>query len=112
MARKDRLSFEEKMYKNAYNPNCGKRLSNMYNYTNNELAKDIYIILDDLEFAWKVSHIEKVKRMWKEGNSFKEICEEFKRDPDEIFLLLFHLARSSIIQKRDGFIWGIKKVPD
>ena len=44
--------------------------------------------------------------MWNENYSFKEILKEIKREGDELFLLLLHLARKNQIKERVGFIWG------
>lgn len=50
--------------------------------------------------------ISNVKKMWDENYSFKEMLKEIKREGDELFLLLLHLARRNQIKEREGFIWG------
>lgn len=80
--------------------------SNSYNYTNNSNFKDIIIILDDIEFAWNKSDIEKVIKLWKYGISFKEIVKRINRDGDEVFLLLLHLSRKGQIKKRKNYLLG------
>ena len=88
-----------------------KRKKNQYkNIGTNNINKlredDVVIILQDIEFAWNKKDISKVKKMWDENYSFKEILKEIKREGDELFLLLLHLARRNQIKEREGFIWG------
>ena len=88
-----------------------KRKKNQYkNIGTNNINKlredDVVIILQDIEFAWNKKDISKVKKMWDENYSFKEILKEIKREGDELFLLLLHLARKNQIKERVGFIWG------
>lgn len=68
------------------------------------------IILENLNFQWRVEEIDQVKKMWSDGVEFKEIIKILNRDGDEIFLLLLHLARRGRIKIREGYIWGIEKV--
>ncbi len=67
------------------------------------------IILEDLNFQWEVKKIKKVKKLWNDGTSFKEIVKEVGREEDEVFLLLLHLARKGRIESRAGYIWGIHR---
>lgn len=66
------------------------------------------IILENLNFQWRVEEIDQVKKMWSDGVEFKEIIKLLNRDGDEIFLLLLHLARIGRIKTREGYIWGIQ----
>lgn len=94
--------MSKKRKKNQYK-NIG---TNNLNYTNKLREDDVVIILQDIEFAWNKKDISKVKKMWDENYSFKEILKEIKREGDELFLLLLHLARRNQIKEREGFIWG------
>ncbi|NGT47716.1 hypothetical protein G6Z17_01545 [Clostridium perfringens] len=67
------------------------------------------IILEDLNFQLEVKKIKKVKNLWNEGTSFKEIVKEVGREEDEVFLLLLHLARKGRIENRVGYIWGMQR---
>lgn len=63
------------------------------------------IILDDINFLWSCEKIEKVKKLWSMGTGIKDICKVIKREGDEVFLLLLHLARSGEI-KKERVIYG------
>ncbi|MGG5463514.1 hypothetical protein [Clostridium sp. B9] len=65
------------------------------------------IILEDLNFRWEDKTIERIIKLWKCGVGLKEITRISKRQGDEVFLLLLHLAREGKITKREGHIWGI-----
>lgn len=65
------------------------------------------IILEDLDFSFTDTEVERAKTLWRAGAHFKDICKGFRnREEDEVFLLLLHLSRQSQISKRKGFIWG------
>lgn len=65
------------------------------------------IILEDLDFSFTDTEVERAKTLWRAGAPFKDICKGFRnREADEVFLLLLHLSRQSQISKRKGFIWG------
>ena len=95
------------MSKNKKKKNQYKNIvTNNLNYTNKLREDDVVIILQDIEFAWNKKDISQAKKMWNENYSFKEIVKEIKREGDELFLLLLHLARKNQIKERVGFIWG------
>lgn len=105
--RKNKIINGEYMSKNRKKKNQYKNIgTNNLNYTNKLREDDVVIILQDIEFAWNKKDISKVKQMWNENYSFKEILKEIKREGDELFLLLLHLARKNQIKERVGFIWG------
>lgn len=83
--------------------------TNNLNYTNKLKEDEVIVILQDVEFAWNKEDISKVKQMWNENYSLKEIIEFIKREGDEVFLLLLHLSRKNQIKVREGFLWGNKK---
>lgn len=68
--------------------------------------KDLEIILEDLEFTWKKSDIELIKKMWESNCSLERMIKTIKRDGDEVFLLLLHLSRNKELKKRKNYIWG------
>ena len=109
--RKNKIINGEYMSKNRKKKNQYKNIgTNNLNYTNKLREDDVVIILQDIEFAWNKKDISKVKQMWNENYSFKEILKEIKREGDELFLLLLHLARKNQIKERVGFIWENKDV--
>lgn len=65
------------------------------------------IILEDLDFNFSDTEVERVKTLWRAGAHFKDICKGLKdREADEVFLLLLHLSRQREIKQREGYIWG------
>jgi hypothetical protein len=66
------------------------------------------IILEDINFEWSTSDIARAIDMWKNKESIIEIAKAFNRDPDEVLLLLLHLARQRKIKKRKVNLYGRK----
>jgi hypothetical protein len=50
-------------------------------------------LFNDLSIEFSGDMMKEIKKRYNEGYSFEEIGEYTKRDPDEIFLALFHIAR-------------------
>jgi hypothetical protein len=71
-----------------------------------EPRKNRVIVCEDLDFLWDEPELVLLEKMWESGASFERITERFGRDPDEIFLALFHLAREDKISKRRGGFYG------
>lgn len=55
---------------------------------------------EDLEPAFEQDEIDIIAEKWNQGFSFEEIAEEHMRDPDEIFLAIFHQAREGKISRK------------
>lgn len=55
---------------------------------------------EDLELAFEQEDLEVITRKWNTGWKLEQIAEEHKRDPDEIFLAIFHQAREGKIFRR------------
>jgi len=56
--------------------------------------KKIVVVCEDMDFVWDEHELKELARMNIQGKSIKEMNEVFQRkDIDEIFLALFHLAR-------------------
>ena len=66
------------------------------------------IILEDLDFSWEQKQIDRAIYLWGEGFGVPDIAADFKRDLDEVFLLMLHLSREGKIKKRVGYFWGGK----
>ena len=64
------------------------------------------VSLENLDFRWNVKEIDTVKKMWNNGDNFKNICKVTKRAGEGVLLLLLHLARGKIIRESKGFIFG------
>ena len=59
-------------------------------------------LFDDANIDFSGSMLNEILEKHNEGYSFEEIGEYLKRDPDEIFLALFHLARQGYEMKPVG----------
>ena len=90
--------MSKKRKKNQYK-NIG---TNNLNYTNKLREDDVVIILQDIEFAWNKKDISKVKKMWDENYSFKEILKE-------IFIITASCKKKSNKRKRRFYMGKIRK---
>ncbi|SDI18457.1 hypothetical protein SAMN05192534_12427 [Alteribacillus persepolensis] len=61
-------------------------------YLKNE-AGSAYIVNEDLDHSFTKDEDKRFDEYWKQGYSLVRIAEMFKRDPDEVFLLMFDRAR-------------------
>ena len=64
------------------------------NYMTRERG-DTYFANDDLRQDWSSKEVSTIKEMWLQKIHITEIAKEFDCDPDEIFLLIFDLARKT-----------------
>ncbi|WP_158738649.1 hypothetical protein [Alteribacillus sp. YIM 98480] len=60
-----------------------------------------YIVNEDLEHVFTKDEVKLFDMLWKEGRSLKNIATYFKRNPDEMFLLLFDRVRKKPKMKVD-----------
>ena len=70
---------------------------------------DVYIALDDLDFAWLPEEVETVINCWDKGYDIRVMSEELEREEDEIALLIMDLARKEKIKYRSNGVYGIFK---
>jgi hypothetical protein len=63
-------------------------------------------ILEDLDFNWRQSEIDRAIRLWEYGTGLREMSRILKRSCEETFMLLIHLSMKNKIQKRKGYVWG------
>ena len=63
-------------------------------------GKDYVFCNEELETAFERVELEEITRKWNLGFSFEEIAIEHQRDPDEIFLAVFHQAREGKIHRQ------------
>lgn len=61
---------------------------------------DYVFVLEDLELAFPADHLKEITKMWNDGASAEFIAKQYRRDPDEIFLALFHQARKGRTKRR------------
>lgn len=55
---------------------------------------------EDLELAFEKNELELITKKWNQGANIFKIAEEHKRDPDEVFLALFHQARKGKLERK------------
>lgn len=60
----------------------------------------------DIDLSWPISHVEKFKVMWGDGDSLMTIAKALKRHPLEVSLLIIDLAEAEQIEKRPTGIYG------
>ena len=66
----------------------------------------MYIVCEDMNFAWKEHQVVLFEEMWARGMPLTEIAKKLRRSVDETFLLAMDRARAGAIQKREGGIYG------
>lgn len=67
-------------------------------------GKDYVFCNEELEPVFEREELEEITQKWNLGFSFEEIAAEYQRDPDEIFLAIFHQAREGKIHTFDSRI--------
>lgn len=71
--------------------------------------EELYIALEELDFTWYTSQVDKVRQMWEAGEHIADIAEAVKRDQDEVAILLMSLSRSKKIGNRTHGVFGEAK---
>lgn len=59
-----------------------------------------YIALEDMDLDWKYDQVAKFDELWKNGYSLEYIAKKFKRDIDEVALLLIDRSRQGYVGPR------------
>jgi len=59
--------------------------------------------LEELELAFEDFVLDRITEAWESGDTIERIAWREKRDPDEIFLALFHQARERKITRPFGY---------
>lgn len=68
--------------------------------------EELIVALDDLDFSWFPVEVNKVKKLWSFGWHIADIAKHMKRDPDEVAVLIMHLARQGRIRRRRMGVLG------
>jgi len=68
--------------------------------------QELLITLEDLDFSWYLDEVTLVKKLWLCGCHLADIAKKVRRDPDEVAILIMHLARQGEISKREGGAFG------
>lgn len=66
------------------------------------VKESLVYCLDDLNNVFSDLLLLDITEWYEEGFSLEEIAEELERDPDEIFIALFHQARKGGTEKAFG----------
>lgn len=59
-----------------------------------------HIALINLNFAWTAKQVKNFRIWWQDGVSVEVIAKRFRRDPDEVAVLVMDQARVGAIEKR------------
>lgn len=71
-------------------------------------GRDYVFCNEDLELAFERADLNDITKQWNNGKCIHEIAYAYKRDPDEVFLALFHQAREGKIKRRFNYIESVK----
>lgn len=63
--------------------------------------RNIVVALEDLDFIWDSDELRDMVELHNEGKDIEYMAWFFNRDPDEVFIALFHLARKGKIERID-----------
>lgn len=72
--------------------------------------KDYVFCNEELELAFEKQDLERITKKWNHGYAIVDIAEEHKRDPDEIFLALFHQARVGKVYRKINSVQTIQSI--
>lgn len=64
------------------------------------------VLLDQLDLTATPHELRTVRDGWQSGDSVGDMAERLKRDPDEVALMIMHLARQLRIGPRPGGAYG------
>lgn len=63
---------------------------------------------EDLELAFEKDVLEEITEMWNARIKIDDIAIKFRRDPDEVFLAIFHQARAGKIKRKLNYIESVQ----
>lgn len=72
--------------------------------TGNGKKYQIVWIFDDIDRAFTWGLLCDITEQWESGKTIEEIAKKYRRDPDEIFLALFHMARQGKVTRPFGIL--------
>jgi len=70
--------------------------------TNRKSSQSLYIACEEMNFHWSAAEVMRFRHFWNTGESVTDIAEHFKRDPDEVGLLIIDQAKKDLIKPRKG----------
>lgn len=63
---------------------------------------------EDLELAFEKDALAEITEMWNVGIKIDDIAIKFRRDPDEVFLAIFHQARAGEIKRKLNYVESVQ----
>ena len=66
----------------------------------------LYVVFEDLNFAWMPGELEKVKAAWEAGMHIVDIAREVDRQENEVAILVMDLAEKGRFRPREGGAYG------
>lgn len=69
----------------------------------------VYVACEDFNFFWSERDVAQMEHMWREGLPVSDMAVAFRRDPDEVALLVMDRVRHGYIHKRRGGVYGDKR---
>ena len=64
------------------------------------------VLLDQLDLTATPNELRTVREAWQSGDSVGDMAERLQRDPDEVALMIMHMARQLRIGPRPGGAYG------
>lgn len=68
--------------------------------TNAKTTFKIYIACEEMNYFWTEADLMMFRHLWKTGESLAQIAEYFRRDPDEVVILIIDQAKKGLIDPR------------
>lgn len=72
--------------------------------------KDYVFCNEELEMAFEKQDLQLITDKWNLGRDIEDIASEHNRDPDEVFLALFHQAREGKIFRKINSVEMISSI--
>lgn len=69
--------------------------------------KQLYIALENLDYTWDHAEVAKAIDLYNQGVHYADIAVYFRRDGDEVIVLLMDLLRKGKISRREGGAYGV-----
>lgn len=66
-----------------------------------------YIACETIDFLWNEKDVEEFVRLWNNGVDVRKLKRRYRRNPDEVALLIFDLSRKGRIMPRANGLHGI-----
>lgn len=71
-----------------------------------QTRRNIYTALEDMDFTWSMSEVEKFDEYWNAGVALATVARILERDADECAILAMDRARQGKIHAREYGVYG------